>query len=390
MKKLTALLLVTVMTLGMLAGCAEKPATQSPSGSPATSPSAGETTPANTPANGETIKVALALAGTLGDKGFNDNAKKGAERAAEEFGIEFKIIEMTNDKTKFEPTLMDLSESGEYDLITAAGFSCKETLQKVAPQFPDQKYFLYDANADYDKGDYSNIYSNTFLQNEASYLGGIVAARMTTSDLPDMNADKNIGCIAMMDMSVINDFLVGYIEGALSVDPDMKINSAYIGAVDAAKAKDMASAQFQQKTDIVFQVAASAGLGVIEAAKEKNGYVIGVDQDQAMALMESDPASANRIITSVLKRVDIAVYRVIKMLVEDPASIPFGTTEALGMGEDCVGIAKTDVYQTLVDDETKALVEEAEKKIASGEIKVGTAFGMDADTLTALRNSVKP
>ena len=212
---------------------------------------------------------------------------------------------------------------------------------------------------------------------------------MTTSGaLENLNDDNLVGNVLMMDMAVINDFMVGFIEGCQYVDPDIKINSAYIGGVDAAKAKDIAMAMYQQKADIVFQVAASAGLGVIEAGKEQKGYVIGVDSDQAMALAETDPDAANRILTSVLKRSDMAIYRVISMMRE--GSVPWGTSEALGMEQECVGIAKNEIYEKLVTAEVREMVEDAEKKIASGEISVGTAYGMETDAITQLRDSVKP
>ena len=387
MKKLMALLLALTLILALLVGCGG---------------GSGDTDDANTPGGEEPggeepsgeapLSVAMVIAGSLGDKGFNDNSKAGLDKAVEDFGIEIQVIELaTNDKTKYEPTLLDLADSGEYDLITASGNAMREVLESVAEACPDQKFYLYDASVDYNNGDFPNVYCNTFLQNEASFLAGIVAAGMTSqTNLEDLNSDKVVGNVLMMDMAVINDFMVGFIEGIQYADPEVKVNSAYIGAVDAAKAKDMALAMYQQNCDIVFQVAASAGLGVIEAAKESNGYVIGVDQDQAAALMDSDPDAANRILTSVLKRTDTAVYRIIEMMINDPDNVPWGTSEALGMQEDCVGLAKNDLYEEMVSQEVRDMVADAEAKIASGEIEVGTAYGMTAEEITALRDSVRP
>lgn len=376
MKKVMAFLMACALSVGLMTGCGG--ADSSTAGSGASGAQAGEP-----------LKVAMVIAGSLGDKGFNDSAKAGLDKAVEELGIEAQVIELpTSDKTKYEPTLLDLADTGEYDLICASGNAMREVLENVSIECPDQKFYLYDASVDYNNGEFKNVYCNTFLQNEASFLGGIVAAGMTSSDLPDMNADKVVGNVLMMDMAVINDFMVGFIEGCRYADPDVKVNTAYIGAVDAAKAKDMAMSMYQSGSDIVFQVAASAGLGVIEAGKEQGRYVIGVDQDQAMVLMETDPDAANRILTSVLKRVDVAVYRMIEML--QKGEVPWGSSEALGMEEECVGIAKTDVYQQLVTDEVKAMVDEAEQKIASGEITVGTAYGMETEEITELRNSIKP
>lgn len=264
----------------------------------------------------------------------------------------------------------------------------REVLENVSKEYPDQKFYLFDASVDYKNGTFENVYCNTFLQNEASFLAGIVAASMTTADMENINQDLVVGNVLLMDMAVINDFMVGFIEGCQYVEPDIKINNAYVGAVDAAKAKDMAIAMYQQKADIVFPVAASAGLGVIEAAKEQDGYVIGVDSDQAMALMDSDPEAANRIMTSVLKRSDVAIYRVISMMIKDQVS--WGTSDPLGMEEGGVGLAKNEVYEKLVTEEVRNRVEDVEKKIAAGEITVGTAYGMETEEITKLRDSVKP
>ena len=388
MKKVVSMLLVCVMLVGLLAGCGSKPntaATQAP-----TTAAAAETTGAETEAPAKKLNVALVVAGSLGDKGFNDSAKAGVDMAAETYGVTAQVVEIpSSDKTRFEPTLLDLADTGEYDLIIASGNAMREVLENVSKEYPDQKFYLFDAAVNYDNGTFENVYCNTFLQNEASFLAGIVAAGMTTSGaLEDLNDDALVGNVLLMDMAVINDFMVGFIEGCQYADPNVKINSAYIGGVDAAKAKDIAIAMYQQKVDIVFQVAASAGLGVIEAGKEHNGYVIGVDSDQAMALMDSNPEAANRILTSVLKRSDMAIYRVITMMMEN--NVPWGTSEKLGMKEGCVGLAKNDIYESMVTEEVRNMVEEAEQKIASREIVVSTAYGMETDAVTQLRDSVKP
>lgn len=388
MKKVVSMLLACVMLVGLLAGCGSKSntaATQAP-----TTGTAAETTGAETEAPAKKLNVALVVAGSLGDKGFNDSAKAGVDMAAEAYGVTAQVVEIpSSDKTRYEPTLLDLADTGEYDLIIASGNAMREVLENVSKEYPDQKFYLFDAAVNYDNGTFENVYCNTFLQNEASFLAGIVAAGMTTSGaLEDLNDDALVGNVLLMDMAVINDFMVGFIEGCQYANPDVKINSAYIGGVDAAKAKDIAIAMYQQKVDIVFQVAASAGLGVIEAGKEQNGYVIGVDSDQAMALMDSNPEAANRILTSVLKRSDMAIYRVITMMLE--GNVPWGTSEKLGMKEGCVGLAKNDIYESMVTEEVRNMVEEAEQKIASGEIVVGTAYGMETDAITQLRDSVKP
>ena len=380
MKKAISLLLVCVLTLGLFAGCGSKQAEE-----PAKTPSTTDATAAVKPLN-----IALVVAGSLGDKGFNDSAKAGLDMAKEAYGITYQVVELpAGDKTKYEPTLLDLADTKSYDLIIGSGNAMREILENVSKEYPNQKFYLFDASVNYENGKFENVYCNTFLQNEASFLAGIVAAGMTVSGaLDDLNEDNMVGNVLMMDMAVINDFMVGFIEGCQYANENVKINSAYIGAVDAAKAKDMAMAMYQQKADIIFQVAASAGLGVIEAGKEQKGYVIGVDSDQAMALMQTDPDAANRILTSVLKRSDMAIYRVIGKLLD--GTVEWGTSEPLGMEENGVGLAKNEVYEKLVTEDVQNMVTEAEQKIASGEIVVSTAYGMTTEEITQMRDGVKP
>lgn len=385
MKKVLKSLLTIVMVIGLMTGCnnSEEPNTE-------TQDMEGDSEN-EVDQDKKEFKVAVIIAGSLGDGGFNDMAANGVERASEDFGIDYQIIEIpSSDKTKFEPTLIDTSEEEEYDLITVAGNAWKEVLQKVAPLYPEQKYYIYDASLDPEQGDFSNVYSNTFKQNEAAFLGGVVAANMTqATNLENLNEDNTVGLVLMMDMAVINDFAVGFIEGTQYVNPDTTVNTAYIGSVDAAKAKDIAKAQYQQGADIVFQVAASAGLGVMEAAVEENAYMIGVDQDQSETYKENFPEGAETILTSVIKRVDEIVYQTIKRLYEGD-EIAWGETEALGLEEQAVGIAKSAQYQEMVDENTKEMVEEVEQKIINGEITVSTAFGMSPDDLQSLRDGVKP
>lgn len=138
-----------------------------------------------------------------------------------------------------------------------------------------------------------------------SMLAGVLAAMVTESDMEFANADKKIGFVGGDEHPVITDFLVGYIEGAKSVDPEIKVYVSYIGSWDdTAKGKEMAIAQYNQGVDIIFPAAEQAGLGCVEAAVEMGKYIIGVDSDQAMLFDGVSEEKANAILTSVLKKVN--------------------------------------------------------------------------------------
>ncbi|HBT50228.1 MAG: Putative ABC-type transport system, periplasmic component/surface lipoprotein [Caldanaerobacter subterraneus] len=336
------------------------------------------------------LKIVLLINGTLGDKSFFDSANHGIELIKKEYGdkVITKVIEMSYDNSKWEPTLQDVSEQ-DWDIIIVGTWQMAEYLQKLAPQYPEKKYIIFDTSVDYSKGNLSNVYSILYKQNEGSFLAGALAAKIANSNMPLVTGKKLIGFLGGMDIPVINDFLVGYIQGAQYVDKDIKVAISYIGDFsDSAKGKELALAQYQQGATIGFNVAGQAGLGQLDAAKEMKRYAIGVDSDQALLFAESDPEKANLIVTSMLKRVDNSLLRAIKLYKE--GNLKFGEAEALGLKEEAVGLADNEYYRKLVPEDIRQFIEDLKTKIINGEIKVDSAFGMDTNKLNEIRNAVKP
>jgi len=333
-------------------------------------------------------KAVLLLAGNLGDMSFLDSANRGMQMIKEELGWEVKVIEMGTDPSAWEPTLTDVSTQ-DWDLIITGTFNMQTQIEEVAPRFPDKKYVLFDVSVDYEKGDYSNVYSILYRQNEGSYLAGSLAAMVTTSDMPRANPEKLIGFLGGMDAPVINDFLVGYIEGAKSIDPEIKVAVSYVESYsDPAKGKEMCLAQYDMGVDIGFNVAGGSGLGQLDAAKERGLYAIGVDSDQAMLFKDSDPEKAELVLTSMLKRVDNSLLRAAKLFQE--GKLEFGKAESLGLKEDAVGLAINEFYERNVPEEMRVKLQEIADKIKSGEIQVPSAFEMGPDAVKQLRDSVAP
>ncbi|MGL4208620.1 MAG: BMP family ABC transporter substrate-binding protein [Candidatus Adiutrix sp.] len=328
----------------------------------------------------------LVVTGLLGDKSFNDSANRGLE-GLKSAGWTTKVIEIGRDQTKWEPTFMDLSESGEWDLIITNGSNAIETIQDVSKEFPNQKYLLYDSEIE--KGAYPNIYAVSYKQNEGSYVAGVLAALVTTSNMKGTNPEPIIGFIGGMKHPIITDFLVGYIEGAKAVEPNIKVVVSYIGSWDdTAKGKEVAMAQFQRGVDITFPAAEQAGLGCVEAAKEMGRYIIGVDSDQAMLFKGIDEASANVILTSVLKNVDKSIVRAGELFVAN--KLPFGDFESLGIAEDGAGIAYNEYYEKNVPAEIAQKVEAARQEVVDGKVEITSALSVAPDVSDAIINSVRP
>jgi basic membrane protein A len=365
--KLAALALAATITL---TGCA--------------TPKDGGNSSTDTNSGKDKTKVAVVINTNLGDKAFSDLVWSGVTRAAEDLDLEVKAFELLGDATRQEPTLTELSESGEWDLVVSGTFNLKEATQDAALEFPEQKFIVYDTEVDFAEDDYSNVVSVMSKQNEGSFLAGALAAMLTSSGIEGTNEEKVIGFVGGGENSAINDFLVGYIEGAKYVDPEVKVLYSYIGDfTNTAKGKELALAQYQQGADIVFAVAGSASLGALNASKEAGRLAIGVDQDHALNLEETDPETSKHIVTSVMKNLDVLIYDKIAEYVN--GEIEWGKHIGAGLAENGMSLADNKYYREIVPAEIIEKVEEITEKVKSGEIEVPTAIGMSTEEVEAIK-----
>ena len=353
MKKILAITMALCLMLLVFAGCG---------GQQTDDPAAPGT---------DAVKIVLLINGTLGDKSFFDSAKNGMDLIKEKYGdkVETQTVEMTYDATKWTPALIEFSEDPDTDIIISGTWQMVDRVIEVAPDYPEKKYIVYDAEVDYSSGDYSNVYSITYKQNEASFLAGAASALVSKTNV--------FGFVGGMDNVTINDFLVGLIAGAQYVKPAMRFTTAYIGNFDdAVKAKEITLSQINnQNADIVYGCAGQAGLGSIEAAAEQGVYALGGDADQAMLFKGVDDAKASCIITSILKRVDNSLLRAVTASME--GTLEWGTTGSFGLSDESVGLAENEYYEAILTADQRAQVEEIKQKIISGEIEVPTALGRD-------------
>ena len=339
-------------------------------------------------ASGDKVKVALLVTGSFGDKAFNDSAQAGMKQLPEVLGdqVEYELIEMGNDKTKFEGSLLDASES-DADIIVTGLWDMKEITETVAQDYPDKKYIIYDTDIDYSAGDLSNVYSMSYKQNEGAFLAGVLAASATVSDMEHANSDATIGFVGAKDTAaVINDSAVGFIEGARFVNPDIKVLVSYVGSyVDSATAKELTLTQYSSGADVVFVAAGPASVGAIEAASESQKYIIGVDSDQALAY--EGKTEADYIISSAIKDVGGSIVKAVERSLNN--ELPYGKHEELGLEDGVVGLADNSIYQSVVPEDVRKAVDDAKAKLLAGEVKVDTAFGMDEAKLKEIIGSAK-
>jgi basic membrane protein A and related proteins len=312
----------------------------------------------------EVLKVVNLINGVLGDKSFFDSADRGMQRVAADFPVEVKTIELGVDPAKWQAGLEDAAANEDYDVMVLGTFQMSEFLQMVAPQYPDKQFIIYDVSVDYSACDCSNVYSVTYKQNEGSYLAGVYVGLMSETG--------TVGVIGGQDIPVINDFIIGYEQGAKENGVETVIIQYAGGWNDPAKGKELALAMYQQGADYVFQVAGGTGVGVFQAATEMDTFAIGVDSDQALIIEETNPDQAAHIPTSMLKNVDNSLYRAFELYFE--GTLPFGEMEALGVAEGGVGLAKNKFFDDLTPDEVKDQIAEIEQALIDGEITVDTVF----------------
>ena len=380
MKKFAALLLALVMALS-LAACGNQN-TPAGSGSNAGSTSGDEA---------KVYNVVYLVNGNLGDKSFFDSAEAGLDQLKADGRITLTTIEMgglDEDKPKWKDTLYEVSASGEYDVVICGTYQMPDFLKEVADQYPDQKYVIFDDNTY--AGQSANVMNITYKQNDMGYLMGIFAATLTTdTSIERINEDAVIGFVGGVDSPVINDFLIGYIEGAKSVNPDIKVDVRYTNDyVDTAIAKEFGLSMINDNhCDLIWGVAGNAGNGAAEAAYETGkAYFLGVDSDQELTL-SSDLAAIT--LTSGLKNIGNSLIWFFDEM--DAGRTYFGQEVSLGLAEGGVGIVTDKNFATFANDDLKAAITAAEEAIKAGDVVVDSALAEGGpDLAVQLKNEVQP
>jgi basic membrane protein A len=295
---------------------------------------------------GEAIKVGLVTdIGGLNDRGFNSLANKGLEDAKAQLGVEGRVLESKSD-ADYIPNLSEFGDQG-YDLIISVGFLMTDATTQAAKAYPDTTFAIVDSAFD---PALDNAQGLLFKEQETGCLVGAVAGLTTESN--------NITWVGGQQIPPVDRFIAGYQFCAEKVNPDVKVSGSYSqDFVDQAKCKEIALDQIAKGSDVVFQVAGGCGLGALDAAKQKSVWGIGVDADQSFL--------GAHILTSAVKRVDVAVFKTIEA-VQTGAAIGGGVT-TFGLAEDGVGLGTVspDVPQDVLDK-----VDELKQQILDGSLQV--------------------
>jgi len=260
--------------------------------------SSGSSTPAaGSGGSGKVFKIGLVTdIGGLDDKSFNHLAFVGIQRAKSQLGIDFKVLE-SHQESEYVPNLQTLAAQ-HYDLVIAVGFLMDGAIKKVAKAFPDVNFAIIDDAPD---PALPNVQGLLFKEQESGYLAGYLAALESKSG--------TVSTVGGQKIPPVDHYIAGFQAGAKAANPNVKTLNDYSNSfTDTAKCKQLALNQISQGSDVVFQVAGGCGLGALSAAKEKGVWGIGVDADQAYL--------GDYILTSAIKKVDVAVFDTIKQVVD--------------------------------------------------------------------------
>ncbi len=293
-----------------------------------------------------TVRIGMVTdVGGLGDRSFNDSANAGLVRAQHDLHVDTTVLQ-SHSAADYQVNLTVLANK-EYDETFAIGFLMAKDVQEVAERYAQRHFSIIDAVVDD-----PNVTSVTFKEEEGSFLAGALAALTTKS--------KTIAFLGGIDIPLLRKFQYGFAAGAREIDPSVKVLAKYVGSFDdVASGKELAGVLFDQGADIVYVAAGKAGLGAIDQVKRRNdAYVIGVDSDQ-------DAIAPGKILTSMIKRVDIGVFRV---SAQAAAHKPRPAHLTLGLKEGGVGLTEFTYTKSVVTPPKIAVLAKLRALIIAGKI----------------------
>ena len=338
MKKLMLLVSIFTILSMALAGCAPKAAEPAP-------------------ASADTSKVVYLINGSLGDNAFYDSGQKGMDAIKAEYGVDIRTIEDGYDPAQYEPSLE--AAVGYADVIFVISYGYEDLLKEYADKYPEKIFVNLDTVV---KNDKNTITSVDYIEEESAFLAGVVAGMLTMdTTIPNVNDQKIIGAVGGDQDPVIDAFMFAYENGAKYVDPAIVMERKYLGDwEDTAKGKQATLQLYDMGADIVFQIAAAAGMGVLQASGERDLYSIGVDTNQNALV-------PGHVVASDIKDIGLAITNIFKTI-KDGTYVP-GQVLNYGLATGGVGVVFDDnggiLPQVIVDK-----VNTLRDQIIKGEMKV--------------------
>ncbi|MEU4037152.1 BMP family lipoprotein [Streptomyces collinus] len=325
----------------------------------------GSSSSSSSTTEGKSKGIGLAYdVGGKGDQSFNDAAYAGLQKAQKDFGVSARDVEPQDNETDADKTqrLETLAKAG-YNPVIGVGFAYAGAVKEAATKFPKVTFGIIDDNQTQAK----NVADMVFHEEQSSYLAGVAAAKATKKN--------HIGFIGGVDVPLIHKFQAGYIQGAKSVNPKIKVESQYLtqtaqegGFSSPDKGENAANGQIDAGADVLYAAAGLSGQGVIKSAAEHKVWAIGVDSDQYN--QQALGKYKDYILTSALKNVEGAVYELSKSVIKDKKPLAGEIRGSLDNG----GVGLADSNPTFKNNAAmQAAIKKAEAGIKDGSIKVKTS-----------------
>ena len=297
------------------------------------------------PAPGQLTLGMVTDVGGLGDRSFNDSAYRGLQMSKAKLGAYIQVLQ-SRSAADYQPNLTALTNL-HFDMVYAIGFLMGLDLDQVAKEHPHQRYAIVDAVIDD-----PNVVSITFREQDGSFLAGALAAMVSKT--------HHIAFLGGQDIPLIEKFESGYIAGAREIDPKIVVDVKYAGSFDdVAAGKEIANLLFNGGADIIYTAAGKVGLGAIDAVKPRDGdYIIGVDSNQ-------DALAPGRVLTSMVKKVDVAVFDVAHSL---QSGNPMHGHVVFGLKDGAIGLTDFRYTKSAIGDANIARLHEIQALIVSGKI----------------------
>ncbi len=283
--------------------------------------------------------------GGLGDKSFNDSAHTGLIEAQKRLDAYTQVLQ-SHSAADYQPNLSALTND-HFDMIYAIGFLMNRDVEAVAKQNPGQRYAIIDAVVSQ-----PNVISVTFKEEDGSFLAGALAALVSKT--------RHVAFLGGQDIPLLRKFEAGFIAGAHEIDPAVRVDVKYVNSFDdVAAGQELANVLFNGGADIIFAAAGKAGLGAIDAVKARpNAFVIGVDSNQ-------DAIAPGKILTSMVKHVDIAVFDVAKAVADKH---PMSGHVTLGLANNAIGLTDFTYTHSAVGPDKLAKIARLRDAIIAGKV----------------------
>jgi basic membrane protein A len=284
------------------------------------------------------------------DKSFNEAAYAGAEKFKAETGVDYRDFEPTSD-TQGEQAIRNFASRG-FNPVVAVSFAWTSAMEKVAAEYPDTKFVIVDSVVEL-----PNVRSVLYKEEEGSYLVGLLAGMASKTG--------KVGFVGGMDIPLIRKFGCGYVQGVKAAKSDAEIFQNMVGTTGAAwndpvRAGELTKNQIDQGADVIYAAAGASGLGVLQTAADNGKLSIGVDSNQ-------NHLHPGKVLTSMVKRVDLAVYNAYKDAQDDKFTAGI---QSLGIKEDGVLAAIDENNKSLITAEMQVAVDKAKADIIAGTVKV--------------------